>query len=272
MRCCGVACAAKAFGVTEFVNPKDHTDKPIQQVLVDLTDGGVDYSFECIGNVNVMRAALECCHKVGPSFASPIRTQSLGPHPFLGAAPGCTGSPSSRCCCPRASLCRSSVSLACGGLALATRSSPDCGCGAGWWLGALQGWGESVIIGVAGAGQEIATRPFQLVTGRVWRGTAFGGFKSRTQVPELVSKYLKKVSARGAGTATVLCAFGELLDGDTCGRRKGAMNCISKLPPKASAQASQATLYMLPILTGEPRSAVLWLRSSSFFFLVAGHP
>ncbi|CAO2040221.1 unnamed protein product [Urochloa humidicola] len=107
---------AKNFGVTEFVNPKDH-DKPIQQVLIDLTDGGVDYSFECIGNVSVMRAALECCHK---------------------------------------------------------------------------GWGTSVIVGVAASGQEIATRPFQLVTGRVWKGTAFGGFKSRTQVPWLVEKYLKK--------------------------------------------------------------------------------
>ncbi|KAH9785089.1 Alcohol dehydrogenase class-3 [Citrus sinensis] len=107
---------AKNFGVTEFVNPKDH-DKPIQQVLVDLTDGGVDYSFECIGNVSVMRAALECCHK---------------------------------------------------------------------------GWGTSVIVGVAASGQEISTRPFQLVTGRVWKGTAFGGFKSRSQVPWLVDKYMKK--------------------------------------------------------------------------------
>lgn len=107
---------AKEFGVTEFVNPKDQ-DKPIQQVIVDLTDGGVDYSFECIGNVNVMRAALECCHK---------------------------------------------------------------------------GWGTSVVIGVAGSGQEISTRPFQLVTGRTWKGTAFGGFKSRTDVPNLVEKYLNK--------------------------------------------------------------------------------
>ncbi|KAG6500678.1 hypothetical protein ZIOFF_040528 [Zingiber officinale] len=107
---------AKNFGVTEFVNPKDH-DKPIQQVIVDLTDGGVDYSFECIGNVSIMRAALECCHK---------------------------------------------------------------------------GWGTSVIVGVAASGQEISTRPFQLVTGRVWKGTAFGGFKSRSQVPWLVEKYMNK--------------------------------------------------------------------------------
>ncbi|CAG9460961.1 unnamed protein product [Pedinophyceae sp. YPF-701] len=106
---------AKQWGATDCVNPKDH-EKPIQQVIVDMTDGGVDYSFECIGNVNVMRAALECCHK---------------------------------------------------------------------------GWGESVIIGVAGAGQEIATRPFQLVTGRVWRGTAFGGYKSRVDVPKLVEGYMK---------------------------------------------------------------------------------
>ena len=92
---------AREMGATDFINPNDY-DKPIQDVIVELTDGGVDFSFECIGNVNVMRAALECCHK---------------------------------------------------------------------------GWGESVIIGVAGAGQEIKTRPFQLVTGRVWRGSAFGGVK-----------------------------------------------------------------------------------------------
>jgi len=105
---------ARALGATDCVNPKEY-DRPIQQVIVDLTDGGVDYSFECIGNVNVMRSALECCHK---------------------------------------------------------------------------GWGESVIIGVAGAGQEISTRPFQLVTGRVWRGTAFGGVKGRSQLPGYVERYL----------------------------------------------------------------------------------
>jgi S-(hydroxymethyl)glutathione dehydrogenase/alcohol dehydrogenase len=105
---------ARALGATDCVNPKDYDD-PIQNVIVDLTDGGVDYSFECIGNVNVMRAALECCHK---------------------------------------------------------------------------GWGESTIIGVAGAGQEIATRPFQLVTGRVWRGTAFGGVRGRTELPGYVDKYM----------------------------------------------------------------------------------
>jgi len=105
---------AKQLGATDCINPKNF-DKPIQQVIVDMTDGGVDYSFECIGNVNVMRSALECCHK---------------------------------------------------------------------------GWGESVIIGVAGAGQEISTRPFQLVTGRVWRGTAFGGVKGRSELPEYVERYL----------------------------------------------------------------------------------
>lgn len=106
---------ARLLGATDFVNPKNY-DKPVQDVIVDLTDGGVDYSFECIGNVNVMRSALECCHK---------------------------------------------------------------------------GWGESVIIGVAGAGQEISTRPFQLVTGRVWRGSAFGGVKGRTQLPDYVERYMK---------------------------------------------------------------------------------
>ena len=105
---------AKQLGATDVVNPQNF-DKPIQEVIVEMTDGGVDYSFECIGNVNVMRSALECCHK---------------------------------------------------------------------------GWGESVIIGVAGAGQEISTRPFQLVTGRVWRGSAFGGVKGRSELPGIVEQYL----------------------------------------------------------------------------------
>eukprot|EP00250_Pteridium_aquilinum_P002576 c127_g1_i1 orf=270-1532(-) len=107
---------ATKFGATEFINPKDH-EKPIQQVIVELTGGGVDYSFECIGNVAVMRAALESC---------------------------------------------------------------------------MKGWGTSVIVGVAASGEEISTRPFQLVTGRVWKGTAFGGYKSRTDVPKLVDAYMKK--------------------------------------------------------------------------------
>ena len=106
---------AKIMGATDCINPKDFS-KPIQDVIVDMTDGGVDFSFECIGNVQVMRAALECCHK---------------------------------------------------------------------------GWGESVIIGVAGAGQEIATRPFQLVTGRVWRGSAFGGVRGRTQLPGMVEDAMR---------------------------------------------------------------------------------
>lgn len=105
---------ARQMGATDTVNPKDHS-APIQEIIVDLTDGGVDYSFECVGNVKLMRAALECCHK---------------------------------------------------------------------------GWGESVIVGVAGAGQEISTRPFQLVTGRVWRGTAFGGCKGRSQLPGMVEQYM----------------------------------------------------------------------------------
>jgi S-(hydroxymethyl)glutathione dehydrogenase/alcohol dehydrogenase len=111
----GKSSLAQSMGATDFVNPKDH-DKPIQEVIVDMTNGGVDYSFECIGNVEVMRAALECCHK---------------------------------------------------------------------------GWGESTIIGVAGAGQEISTRPFQLVTGRVWRGSAFGGVKGRSQLPGMVEQAMK---------------------------------------------------------------------------------
>ena len=105
---------AKKFGMTHFVNPKEVKDDLIAY-LIDLTGGGADYSFECIGNVNTMRQALECCHR---------------------------------------------------------------------------GWGVSVIIGVAGAGQEISTRPFQLVTGRIWKGTAFGGAKSRTQVPKIVDWYM----------------------------------------------------------------------------------
>jgi len=102
------------FGMTHFVNPSE-IDGDLVGHLVELTGGGADYSFECIGNTKVMRAALECCHK---------------------------------------------------------------------------GWGESIIIGVAGAGQEISTRPFQLVTGRVWRGTAFGGARGRTDVPKIVDWYM----------------------------------------------------------------------------------
>jgi len=106
---------ATKFGMTDFVNPSE-LEADLVSYLIDLTDGGADYSFECIGNVNTMRQALECCHR---------------------------------------------------------------------------GWGVSVIIGVAGSGQEISTRPFQLVTGRVWKGTAFGGAKSRTQVPKIVDWYME---------------------------------------------------------------------------------
>jgi S-(hydroxymethyl)glutathione dehydrogenase/alcohol dehydrogenase len=106
---------AEKFGMTHFVNPRE-VEGDLVPYLVDLTGGGADYSFECIGNVEVMRQALECCHK---------------------------------------------------------------------------GWGESIIIGVAGAGREIATRPFQLVTGRVWRGTAFGGARGRTDVPRIVDWYMQ---------------------------------------------------------------------------------
>jgi S-(hydroxymethyl)glutathione dehydrogenase / alcohol dehydrogenase len=107
---------ARKFGMTHFVNPKE-VKGDLVPYLVDLTDGGADYSFECIGNVDVMRQALECCHR---------------------------------------------------------------------------GWGVAVIIGVAGAGQEIKTRPFQLVTGRVWKGTAFGGARGRTDVPRIVDWYMEK--------------------------------------------------------------------------------
>lgn len=105
---------ARQLGATDFVNPKKY-DRPIQEVIVELTGGGVDYSFEAVGSTQLMRSALECCHK---------------------------------------------------------------------------GWGESVIIGVAGAGQEISTRPFQLVTGRVWRGSAFGGVKGRSELPGMVDQYM----------------------------------------------------------------------------------
>ena len=103
----------RKFGMTHFINPKDVEN--VVDAISQLTDGGADYSFECIGNVNTMRQALECCHK---------------------------------------------------------------------------GWGESYIIGVAGAGQEISTRPFQLVTGRSWKGTAFGGARGRTDVPRIVDWYM----------------------------------------------------------------------------------
>lgn len=106
---------AEQFGATDFVNPKDF-DKTVQEVIVEMTGWGVDHSFECIGNVNVMRSALECAHR---------------------------------------------------------------------------GWGQSIIIGVAGSGQEISTRPFQLVTGRSWKGTAFGGVKGRSQLPAMVEEAMK---------------------------------------------------------------------------------
>ncbi len=107
---------ARKFGMTHFVNPAEVGADKVVQAIVDLTGGGADFSFECIGNVNTMRQALECCHR---------------------------------------------------------------------------GWGESIIIGVAGAGQEISTRPFQLVTGRVWKGTAFGGARGRSDVPKIVDWYME---------------------------------------------------------------------------------
>jgi S-(hydroxymethyl)glutathione dehydrogenase / alcohol dehydrogenase len=103
---------ARSFGLTHFLNPKG---KDVVSEIIEMTNGGTDYSFECVGNVELMRQALECCHR---------------------------------------------------------------------------GWGVSVIIGVAGAGQEIRTRPFQLVTGRVWKGTAFGGARGRTDVPKIVDWYM----------------------------------------------------------------------------------
>jgi S-(hydroxymethyl)glutathione dehydrogenase/alcohol dehydrogenase len=106
---------ATQLGATDTVNPTDYDD-PITDVIIEMTGGGVDYSFECVGNVDLMRSALECCHK---------------------------------------------------------------------------GWGESIIIGVAGAGKEISTRPFQLVTGRVWRGSAFGGCKGRSELPGMVDQYMR---------------------------------------------------------------------------------
>ncbi len=106
---------SREFGATDFINPNE-INGDLTNHIVNLTEGGVDYSFECVGNVNLMRQALECCHK---------------------------------------------------------------------------GWGESIIIGVAGAGQEISTRPFQLVTGRVWKGSAFGGVKGRSELPGLVEEYLE---------------------------------------------------------------------------------
>jgi S-(hydroxymethyl)glutathione dehydrogenase / alcohol dehydrogenase len=107
---------AEKFGMTDFINPDEIGRDKVVQAVIDLTGGGADFSFECIGNIGTMRQALECCHR---------------------------------------------------------------------------GWGESIIIGVAGAGQEISTRPFQLVTGRVWRGTAFGGARGRTDVPKIVDWYME---------------------------------------------------------------------------------
>jgi S-(hydroxymethyl)glutathione dehydrogenase/alcohol dehydrogenase len=107
---------AETFGMTDFINPDEVGRDKVVQAVIDLTGGGADFSFECIGNVHTMRQALECCHR---------------------------------------------------------------------------GWGESIIIGVAASGQEISTRPFQLVTGRIWRGTAFGGARGRTDVPKIVDWYME---------------------------------------------------------------------------------
>ncbi len=113
----GKRAMAEKFGMTHFINPDEVGRDKVVQAIVDVTGGGADFSFECIGNVATMRQALECCHR---------------------------------------------------------------------------GWGESIIIGVAGSGQEIATRPFQLVTGRVWKGSAFGGARGRTDVPKIVDWYMEK--------------------------------------------------------------------------------
>ncbi|KAG0211509.1 hypothetical protein BGX33_004288 [Mortierella sp. NVP41] len=137
---------AKEMGCTLFVNSKElPAGKTIQAHLVEITDGGLDYTFDCTGNVHVMRAALEACHK---------------------------------------------------------------------------GWGESIIIGVAAAGQEIATRPFQLVTGRVWRGSAFGGVKGRTELPGLVQDYMTgkikidEFITHNFGLDDINKAFDAMHDGD----------------------------------------------------------
>jgi S-(hydroxymethyl)glutathione dehydrogenase/alcohol dehydrogenase len=112
----GKVAMAKKFGMTDFINPKEVGNDKVVQAIVDLTGGGADFSFDATGNTDVMRQALECCHR---------------------------------------------------------------------------GWGESIVIGVAEAGKEIATRPFQLVTGRVWKGTAFGGARGRTDVPKIVDWYME---------------------------------------------------------------------------------
>jgi len=113
----GKRAMAEKFGMTHFINPDEVGRDKVVQAIIDVTGGGADFSFECIGNVHTMRQALECCHR---------------------------------------------------------------------------GWGESIIIGVAGSGQEISTRPFQLVTGRVWKGSAFGGARGRTDVPKIVDWYIEK--------------------------------------------------------------------------------
>lgn len=136
---------AKTLGATDYVNPKDH-DNPIQHVILDMTRGGVDYSFECIGNVHAMRAALECCRG---------------------------------------------------------------------------GWGQAVILGSAGAGQEISARPAQLMEGRTWRGSVFGGVKGRSQLPGYVERYLQgdiqidPLISRVLPMEKINQAFGLVYDGGT---------------------------------------------------------
>jgi len=140
---------AKKWGATDCVNPKDYPDKKIQDVIVEMT-GGVEWSFEAVGNVELMRSALECCHK---------------------------------------------------------------------------GWGESVICGVAAAGQEIATRPFQLVTGRVWRGTAFGMWKSRSHVPGLLDR-VTKGELDVEKYITHRRSFDDINDAFALLKRGGCLRCV----------------------------------------------
>lgn len=166
---------AKEFGATEFVNPKDHS-KPIQEVLVEMTDGGVDYSFECIGNVQIMvRHTVQNMQHIFMIIDTEIShmqstslLKMLIDHLNLAVGVECGQ-------CSRQVAQAACEMLFRNWRCVETRNMTSLLFQRAALEACHKGWGESVIIGVAGAGQEIATRPFQLVTGRVWRGTAFGG-------------------------------------------------------------------------------------------------
>ena len=185
---------AGKFGMTHFVNPKE-TGGDLVQHLVALTDGGADYSFECVGNVDLMRQALECCHRgwgvsviIGVDINNARKswgerfgmTHFVNPKEIDGDIVPYLVNLTKR---GADQIGGADYTFDCTGNTKVMRQALEA---------SHRGWGKSVVIGVAGAGQEIKTRPFQLVTGRVWKGTAFGGARGRTDVPKIVDWYMDR--------------------------------------------------------------------------------